>query len=190
MDLSPENRKKAKIGAAVAALLGALFFMYTQFSGGSSAATGGGPGSHPDSNPAAALVDPSLQLSRLNDEKLVYSGNGRNIFREGEEPMPTPVTNGRTVTSAHMLPTPIEPVVPPPYVPPPINLKFYGFASKPGQPKKIFLQDGEDIFVGSEGDVVDRHYKILHIGASSTDVEDLLNNNRQTLPLVAQGDRG
>src|SRR5678815_133330 len=67
------------------------------------------------------------------------------------------------------------PVVAPPT--PPINLKFFGFASKPGQPKKIFLSQGEDVFIAGEGDIIDRRYRILHITPVSVEVEDVLNNN-------------
>jgi len=37
--------------------------------------------------------------------------------------------------------------------PPPINLKFFGFANKPGEAKKIFLSQGEDVFIAGEGDM-------------------------------------
>jgi hypothetical protein len=63
-------------------------------------------------------------------------------------------------------------------------LKFFGFASKPGEPKKVFLSTGEDVFIAAEGDIVNRRYKILHIGTSSIEVEDVLNNNRQSIPLT------
>jgi hypothetical protein len=76
--------------------------------------------------------------------------------------------------------------VPPPALPPPppINLKFFGFASKPGEPKKIFLSQGEDIFIAAEGDIVNRRYRILHISPAAVDIEDVLNNNRQSIPLT------
>jgi hypothetical protein len=48
---------------------------------------------------------------------------------------------------------------------------------------------GEDIFVAVEGDIVDRRYRILRISSTTVDVEDVLNNNRQTLPLI-QGPPG
>ena len=75
------------------------------------------------------------------------------------------------------------PTGPPP--PPPINLKFFGFASRTGTTKKIFLQQGEDVFVASEGEIVQRRYRILRINPTSIDVEDVLTNNRQTIPLTA-----
>lgn len=130
---------------------------------------------------AEPRLDPTLDLDLLRQsEQIKYAGTGRNIFMAGS--MPTPVNDGSTdhgrKKQADIKPVPI--VQPPP----PINLKFFGFASKPGEPKKIFLSQGEDIFVASEGDIVNRRYRIVHIAPSSVDVEDVLNNNRQSIPLT------
>jgi hypothetical protein len=46
------------------------------------------------------------------------------------------------------------------------------------------LSQGEDIFVAAEGDIIDRRYRILHIGPASVEIEDVLNNNRQSIPLT------
>jgi hypothetical protein len=46
------------------------------------------------------------------------------------------------------------------------------------------LAQGEDIFIAAEGDIVDRRYRIVRILPMSVDVEDVLNNNRQSLPLT------
>jgi hypothetical protein len=64
-------------------------------------------------------------------------------------------------------------------------LKFYGFSGNKSGPKQAFLSKGEDIFVVKEGQIIDRRYKILKIGPNSVEVEDVLNSNRQTLPLTA-----
>ncbi len=128
---------------------------------------------------SAALrsLDPTLRYDWLKaSEDTQYKGTGRNIFR-AEVEIPTPI-----ITPIKKHPDPIIPQGPPP--PPPINLKFFGFASKPGQPKKIFLSQGEDVFIAGEGDIVDRRYRILHITPVSVEVEDVLNNNRQTIPLT------
>ena len=66
-----------------------------------------------------------------------------------------------------------------------MNLKFYGFSCRMGEPKRIFLNEGDDIFVAIQGDVINRKYKIVQITNNSVLVEDLLNNNRQTIPLTA-----
>ena len=40
-------------------------------------------------------------------------------------------------------------------------------------------------FVLHEGDIVNRRYKIVKINANNIEVLDVLNNNRQTIPLTA-----
>ena len=69
----------------------------------------------------------------------------------------------------------------------PIPLKFYGFATQAGQPKRVFLSSttGEDVFVGTEGQVINRRYRIVKVNNTSVEVEDILNNNKQTLPLTS-----
>ena len=123
-------------------------------------------------------LDPTLRYDWLKaSEDTKYEGNGRNIFLAQAE-IPQPIKDVNTEAQK-------DPGPPPPPPPPPINLKFFGFASKPGEPKKIFLSEGEDIFVAAEGDVVNRHYKVLKIAPSSVEIEDVLNNNRQNIPLTA-----
>ena len=72
---------------------------------------------------------------------------------------------------------------PPPPPPPPINLGFYGYAAEKTGQKQVFLLHGDDIFIASEGDVVDRRYKVVKINAASVQVEDIPYHNTQTLPL-------
>ena len=119
-------------------------------------------------------LDPTLRLNLLASvEGVQYKGSGRSIFRSQEEaPIPKPVASALK-----------GPPVPPP--PPPINLKFYGFASKPGEPKKVFLSQGEDIFIAAEGDIVNRRYRVVRIGVNSVEVEDVLDGRRQVLPLTS-----
>jgi hypothetical protein len=124
----------------------------------------------------ARSLDPTLRYDWLKaSEDTKYQGAGRNIFR-AEVEIPKPIV------SVQKHPVAIVPQGPPP--PPPINLKFFGFANKPGEPKRVFLSQGEDVFIAGEGDIVDRRYKILHITPVSVEVEDVLNNNRQSIPLT------
>jgi hypothetical protein len=125
----------------------------------------------------AQSLDPTLRFDLLKgSEDVTYKGTGRDIFRsQAEAVIPTPLPAGKQP----------KPGPPPTPAPPPIDLKFYGFAGPKNGPKKIFLSKGEDIFLAREGDVVDRRYKILKVNANSVDVEDVLTNNHQTLPLSA-----
>ena len=124
-------------------------------------------------------LDPTLDLDQLRQtEQIKYAGNARNIFMAGSQ---VPLGDG---TTDHRPKKHVVEAPPPPPPPPPIELKFFGFASKPGEPKKIFLSHGEDIFIASEGDIVNRRYRVLHISPASVDIEDVLNNNRQSIPLT------
>jgi hypothetical protein len=124
-------------------------------------------------------LDPSLRYDWLKaSEDTKYEGTGRNIFLAQAE-IPKPIETGAMDKKKQDE----GPPQPPP--PPPINLKFFGFASKPGESKKIFLSEGEDVFIAAEGEVVNRHYKVLRISPTSVEIEDVLNNNRQSIPLTA-----
>jgi len=123
-------------------------------------------------------LDPTLRTDLLkNSEEAAYKGNGRNIFEDTPPPIPKPIVTP-VVTPP---PTPVVQTPPPP---PPIPLKFYGFANKPGQAKAIFLANGDDIFIGHEGEIVNRRYKIIRIHPTQVEIEDVLNNNRQSIPLT------
>lgn len=200
MKVGSEDRKKLIV--AIVLMAGALFALYTLVARPTAAAppqaaaamatpratrrpgvrqrpTTGAPATS-----GSQELDPTLRLALLHaTEGVKYEGSGRDIFRpQADEPIPTAKVSPLKGTKPTPTPTP-TPTGPPP--PPPIPLKFYGFANKPGDPsKKIFLSEGDNIFVASEGDVVDRRYKVVHIGQTSVEIEDLLNNNRQTIPLT------
>lgn len=128
-------------------------------------------------NIAPRSLDPTLRYDWLRaSEDMKYEGAGRNIFQvqvEIPQPVASPVTQQPEVAQGP----------PPPPPPPPINLKFFGFASRTGESKKIFLSTGEDVFIASEGDIVNRRYKVVRISPQSVEIEDVLNNNRQSIPL-------
>jgi hypothetical protein len=120
----------------------------------------------------------------LLTESVVYSGSGRNIFSANSAPVdiPKPIASVRT---GKAMPTgPVLPPGPPP--PPPIDLKFFGTATAGDGSRKAFLLHGEDVFLASNGDIVQRRYRVITVSANSILVEDMANNNRQTLPLLVQ----
>jgi hypothetical protein len=131
----------------------------------------------------AENLDPTLQLKLLaSSEQITYEGSGRNIFVSQAEAIPIPLKNGTAGSAkdeAHIF-------TPPPVPPPaPIPLKFFGFASRPGEAKKIFLSKDQDVFIAGEGEIVDRRYKVVHISASSVEIQDLVGSGPpQTIPLT------
>jgi hypothetical protein len=138
-----------------------------------------GPGASKRSH-AANNLDPTLRLDLLaSSEQTKYAGSGRNIFVSQAQDIPQPkgtgVTDNRTAIYA-------PPPVP---APPPINLKFFGFANEPGEPKKIFLSQGDDVFIAAEGDIVNRRYKVMRISPNSVEIQDVLGSGPpQNIPLT------
>jgi hypothetical protein len=132
----------------------------------------------------SAQLDPTLRMGpMLVTESLVYSGTGRNIFSMTSAPIdiPKPIASARP--KGPVVPVYTPPPGPPP--PPPIDLKFFGTATSADGKRRAFLLKGEDVFLASDGDIVQRRYRIVTISANSIVVEDMANNNRQTLPLIA-----
>jgi len=135
-------------------------------------------------SPAPTLnLDPRLRLDLLkSSEEVKYAGTGRNIFLAQDfAPIPKPIVRDPRTDGQHPA---TGPQAQGPALPPPIELKFFGFASKPGQPRKVFLAKGQDVFIAGEGDIVDRRYKVLRIGPTSIELQDVLNNNRQSIPIT------
>lgn len=143
-------------------------------------------GAKPGKKPKEENLDPTLRLDLLaTSEQTKYEGSGRNIFvSQAEVEIPQPVAPGSPdAKPAEEQAAAYHPPAPPPA--PPIPLKFFGFASQPGEPKKIFLQQGEDIFVAGEGEIVNRRYKVLRIMPSAVEMQDVVGSGPpQNIPLT------
>ncbi len=134
----------------------------------------------------SASLDPTLDETAMHRaENLVYSGSGRNIFSLVYTP-PAPVMP-KNVPPARPKAITLPPAPPPgPPPPPPINLKFFGTAKRSNGLVQAFLLQGDNVYLASAGEIVAHKYKIVSINLNSIQVEDLQNNNTQTLPLQRQ----
>lgn len=200
MQLGLENKKKTMWAAVLGAI--ALLYCAYQFvpmfmgssSPGSSAQAAapvaprvsatrpGGKSKKPQRN--ADNLDPTLQLDLLAAvEQTQYEGNGRNIFVSQPDPVEIPKPVARANTDPASQPDAYRlPPVPPPT---PIPLKFFGFASKVGEQKKIFLSQGEDVWVAGEGEIINRRYKVIRISPNSVEMQDVVNSGPpQNIPLT------
>lgn len=132
-------------------------------------------------------TDPSLRLDILEASRRVkYEAGGRNIFRMEAPHIQQTTASVRSRPEMGPFPPPTPTPTPPP---PPIPITYYGYAnSKPGEPRRVFLQkQGEgDVFVASQGDTVARRYKIVEIQPNSITMEDVITNNRQAIKLTAK----
>jgi hypothetical protein len=139
-----------------------------------------------NAGPVTPSLDPRLHLAELKEaEETEYDGTGRNIFVATAEQIPAP--QGPGLTNGNATATPPPPPGPMPNPGPQhkaINLKFFGFASGPDH-KRVFLAQGDDVIVASEGDIVERRYKIVKINTNNIEVLDVLSNDHQTIPLTS-----
>ena len=213
------GEKKKLIGAGVLFAL-ALTWLYFSLSPGSSAASAPDPASQHQSTlksltngdpvsgaPAAkqqhgrnltgALsIDPVLRLDLLAKAQTIrYEGNDRNIFQFYTAPPPplpapkTPVIVGGNNNNNQKM---VDPLSTPP---PSILLKYYGVVTTLGtSAKKACLQDGDEIFVAAEGDLVKKRYRVLRINDLGTEhnveMEDTQTKAKTKIPLQEGGDKG
>jgi len=123
-----------------------------------------------------SLSDPTLHLTQLeSSEQSWYTGTGRNIFwyAENETKKIPPESNpGKSESEARLHKTET-------------SLTFFGYALMGNVPKRVFLKDGDALFVAREGDVFDRRYKVIKVEQNSIDVEDLVE--QRTLKIELQG---
>lgn len=201
MKLGTENRKELIAAAVLGVVL--LFIVVYEFMPSSSTIASTAPAAttapltlpasrpvHHSSAPVkkerpAQSLDPTLQLKLLAaTEAIKYEGSGRNIFVSTAEEVtiPKPLAPGQTDPANKK-----EDVYHPPAqaAATPIPLKFFGFANRPGEPKKVFLIKGEDTFIAGEGEIVDRRYKVVKISPTSVDIQDVVGSGPpQSIPLT------
>lgn len=194
MRLGTDDKKKRLIAMVLVPLgITAIAYIVWNLAGGSSytppppqqiagtrrsdASDNAKPGHNAQHLESASALDPTLHPERMAlAENTEYTGTSRNIFSKDSLPPASQIE--KPIASVRTGPTGLN--GPPP--PPPINLKFYGFAQQNGR-KLVFLLDGEDIFIAGQGDIVDGRYKVVQIENTAVVVEDLSYNNEQTLPL-------
>jgi len=137
----------------------------------------------------AGALDPTLHMqAMLVTEAVMYTGNGRNIFAgpgQVSDMAPIPVAIAKARTGPVVPVAPVYHPPPGPVGPPPIDLKFFGMVTSSGGGRQAMLLHGDDVFLATKGDIVQRKYRVIDIGPNSIQVEDMSNNNRQTLPLQA-----
>ena len=68
-----------------------------------------------------------------------------------------------------------------------VSLTFIGFVESPGiEGRVVVLTDGELVFHGRVGDVIDGRYRIVGLGLDSVDVERIDGQRQQTLRLSSE----
>ena len=140
-------------------------------------------------------IDPTLRLDLLNNSRAVsYTGSRRNIFVMGaaaskgkgsEAPAGKSTAPAGAVTAAVAPPQPPPPPAAPPVV---IPLKFYGVAERSGTARtRALLTNGDTILIAQAGQTVAQHFKILRIGLTKLELEDIRDHSTHDIPLEADG---
>jgi hypothetical protein len=192
MKIGAEDKTKVKfmIGLVAAAV---LIIGYNLLSGSPAhpanpgQTSGASTGQPKKAGESASSLDPTFRRDILQiSQNVVYASSGRNIFRMEAASTPIPPVIGGGVRTQPAAPQPRDIPIPPL---PDIPLRFYGFANRPGEPKRVFLSDNGEHFLAREGDIVERRYRIVQINNQinnpSVTVEDMLTNNRKSIPLTA-----
>jgi hypothetical protein len=132
--------------------------------------------------------NPGIRWEELyRAQKTEYKSNGRNPFSPIAPPTPEDVKRDNDA-KAHQ-PTP---VIPPPPPPPtrataPANLKFFGYGAVPaGSPRLAFFTDGEEEYIVTEGGTLLGRYKIIKIGNTSLEFQEISSGLPGTMPLDEQ----
>jgi hypothetical protein len=124
------------------------------------------------------VENPAVRLDILEKTRASeYSGSHRDIFSQTLPPPEVPATKpGGPGKNAQPLP-------PADTGPPPLTLplKFFGYASDPRTGRRrAFFTDGDDVFIAAEGETLLTRFRVLRIGNSSAEVEEISSKRRTT----------
>lgn len=117
--------------------------------------------------------DYSVILKEWTDaQSTQYKPSGRNIFIAGSAPA-SPTDAGTPKPAKPGFPVQDQPKPPPPPPIPQLTMKFFGYGTLPSNgPRRAFLLDGEEVHIVSEGDTIQNHIRITHIGNDRIEYED------------------
>jgi len=142
---------------------------------------GGGPeisllGSADEKRIPLAVADAELRLDLLERaQKQEYAGMRRNIFSFSLPPPPPPKVEQPADTG---------PVVPPPPPPLQIPFRFYCVVTDvASDQRRACFTNGDDVFILREGDLLMNRYRLLRIGNTTADFEEVSTGRRATLQL-------
>jgi len=172
------SQTKTRILVGLAAILAVIVFFNLMPAGGPVTP---GAASAGQQYKAIAVENPALHLDRIERlRKLEYKPTGRDIFT-AELPKPVEVKQPEAYKPQGPLPPPPEPPLTVPF-------KFYGFSQDPATGKKQgFFNSSDDVFIVGEGDLVLGKYRILSIGNTVAEVEEVSSGKRVRLNLEGGG---
>jgi hypothetical protein len=168
------DRTKVYILIALSAVLAAVAFY--NLKGASPAAVAAKTSA---SYQPIAIENPALHLDRIERlRKLEYHPTGRDIFTAQLPPPPRPKN-----VEEHK---PIGPPAPPPEPALVVPFKYYGFSADAVTKKRLgFFTNGEDVYIAAEGELVQGKFRVVSIGNTWAEVEEMSSNRRARLTMEA-----
>ena len=126
-----------------------------------------------------AVENPALKLELLERlKKLQYEGSHRNIFSMVAAP-PVSAVPPPPVAPAPALPA--APAGPPPLV---VPATFYGFVTDAQTGiRRAFFIEGQDVYIVGVGEVLLGRFRLIQIGNSSVELEEMSTGRRTTLTM-------
>lgn len=173
------ERAKVLILVVLGVVLAAVvFYVYV---GGTPITVGAGS-SESEAYRPIDVENPALHLDRIERlRKLEYKPTGRDIF--SSQPPPEP----KKAEAAPVLP-PAGPHLPPEPPPLVVPVKYYGFSDDVVTKKRSgFFTNGEEVFIASEGDLLQGKYRVVSITPTSAEVEEVSSGRRAKLTMEGQG---
>ncbi|HEY2546958.1 MAG TPA: hypothetical protein VGI46_12900 [Candidatus Acidoferrum sp.] len=136
-----------------------------------------------------AVENPQIRWPELERaQKTEYKSNGRNPFSPN---MPLTaaerIQNEKDNIAKNTPPPPPPPPPPPTRATLPPNLKYFGYGTIPnGTPRRAFITDGDDVYIVSEGDTLLGRYRIVKVGNTNLEFQEISSGLPGTTPLDEQ----
>ncbi len=177
-----KQRKELLVLAALLVIAAVVWYAYFGHTKGGGEAVA----LHPENYTPINAQDFSIIFKQRGDaQKTEYKPSGRNPFIESALPptpqSPTAVAQKSAESGFRNYTVPQEVIVPPQ-----LSWKFFGYGNLPSNGgREAFLLDGEDVHIVSEGEVVQSHIRIVHIGNEKIEYEDTKTGARNSNPIEA-----
>jgi hypothetical protein len=134
-----------------------------------------------------AVENPQIRWGELERaQKTEYKSNGRNPFSLNAAPTSEQVQLAKNAANVKPPPPPPDPPAITTAVFPP-NLKYFGYGTVPnGTPRRAFFYDGETEYIVSEGETLLGRYRILKVGNTDVEFQEISSVLPGTAPLEEQ----
>jgi hypothetical protein len=134
-----------------------------------------------------AVENPQIRWPELERaRKTEYKSNGRNPFSTIAPPTPQEQEAKLKLAAEAKNLAPAPPPAPT-EAKLPANFKYFGYGMVPtGTARRAFITDGEDVYIVTEGETLLGRYRILKVGNSNLEFEEISSGLHGSTPLEEQ----